>query len=262
MITSTTNARIKEARKLHKRRYRQQTGRLLLEGITLIEDARQAGAELLQLFYLSGIEERNDSARRLLAAAEATGLQATPCTAPVMAALCTTVSPQGVVAVCPIPELDLKTPSTLILVLDAVRDPGNAGTLLRSAQASGVDLVLFAPETVDPFNDKVLRSAMGAHFRLPLRVCADWDQVEAQLGALPQVFVADAAAGQAYDMVNWCQPSVLVVGGEASGAGPRARSLANGLSIPMLGNVESLNAAMAGSVILFEAARQRRASAP
>jgi TrmH family RNA methyltransferase len=143
-------------------------------------------------------------------------------------------------------------------VLDAVRDPGNAGTLLRSAAAAGVEVVVFGPQTVDPFNDKVLRAGMGAHFRVPLRVCPTWQQVRQVLGEAIVLYLAESDAALTYDQVDWRVPSALIVGGEADGAGAEAQAAATPIAIPMQSGVESLNAAVAGSIILFEAARQRR----
>ncbi|HMN28916.1 MAG TPA: RNA methyltransferase, partial [Caldilineaceae bacterium] len=136
--------------------------------------------------------------------------------------------------------------------------PQNWQQALRSAEAAGVDWVLFTPGTVDPFNDKVVRAAMGAHFRLPLSVCADWMTVRQMLPAGQALYLADPGAELLYDQVDWPSPAVLVVGGEAGGASAELRALATPVRIPMHGAVESLNAAVAGAVVLFEAARQRR----
>jgi TrmH family RNA methyltransferase len=123
-------------------------------------------------------------------------------------------------------------------------------------------LVIFAPDTVDPFNDKVLRAGMGAHFRLPLRTCQRWNDVRPLLHADQQIYLAEATASRAYDQVDWRAPVALIVGGEAAGASQEAQALAQPIAIPMLGRAESLNAAVAGAIILFEAARQRRHPAP
>ncbi len=138
-----------------------------------------------------------------------------------------------------------------------MRDPGNAGTLLRSAEAVGVDLVLFGPGTVDAFSGKVVRSAMGAHMRLPLRECSSWELLRAYLPASMPLYVATMDAPLRYDAVNWRDPAALIVGGEATGPSAAARAAATAIRIPMRAAVESLNAAMAGTIILFEAARQR-----
>lgn len=261
MITSIHNPRIKAARKLADRKERYATGMLLAEGVRMIDDAVRCGIRPFVAFYDPQALESNPAAAALLAALEAGGTDCQPCTPAVFATLTSTMTPQGIVAVLPLPlHLPLPMPLTFALVLDAVRDPGNAGTLLRSAAAAGVQAVVFGPHTVDPFNEKVLRAGMGAHFRVPLRICPTWEQVRQLLGAGAHLYLAEAGAALTYDQVDWRAPCALVVGGEASGAGAAARAAATAIAIPMYSTVESLNAAVAGSVILFEAARQRRRS--
>ncbi|MDQ4075656.1 MAG: hypothetical protein M3220_05330, partial [Chloroflexota bacterium] len=134
----------------------------------------------------------------------------------------------------------------------------NLGTLIRAAAAAGVDAVVVPKGTVDPWSDKVLRAGMGAHFRLPIREGLSWSEVAPLLDGLT-VRLADASGEVTYDEVNWTHPSALIVGGEAHGAGQSAEQRTDqAISIPMANDVESLNAAVAGSVILFEAFRQRR----
>jgi TrmH family RNA methyltransferase len=262
MITSVHNPRIKAARKLADRKERYAAGLLLAEGVRLIADAWQAGVHPTALFYDPAIVAASPPAAELLADLARAGCDCQPCAPDVFATLTGTVTPQGVVAVLPLPlHQPLPQPLSFALVLDAVRDPGNAGTLLRSAAAAGVQTVIFGPQSVDPFNDKVLRAGMGAHFRVPLRICPTWQAVRGVLGDGPALYLAEAAAPLAYDEVNWRAPGALIVGGEAQGAGAEARAAATPIAIPMHGAVESLNAAVAGSVILFEAARQRRGSA-
>jgi TrmH family RNA methyltransferase len=161
--------------------------------------------------------------------------------------------------VVPVPQLRLPAQIALVLALDQVRDPGNAGSLLRTAEAAGVDVVCFMTGTVDPFNGKVIRSGMGVHFRMPIRVISDWTELTAMLPRDAALYLADVSAPTSYDEVDWKRPAALVVGGEAKGAGHDARSLAQLISIPMCGSAESLNASVAGAIILFEAQRQRRA---
>jgi RNA methyltransferase, TrmH family len=258
MISSAANARIKAARKLQRRRQRYAVGQMLLEGLRLVQDAVSAGARPLELFYVPARLEGNLTAAELMRTLEAQGVACLACSEEVFATLAETVSPQGIAAVVALPELALPAAPTLTLILDGVRDPGNAGALLRSAEAAGVALVLFGPETVDPYNDKTLRAGMGAHFRLPLRVCQNWREIDGYLAPGQSLYLAEAGAKLAYDRVNWRETAALVIGGEAEGASPEARERAEPLAIPMEGKVESLNAAVAGAVILFEAARQRR----
>ena len=258
MITSLHNARVKAARQLTSRKERYAARQILVEGVRLIADAWQSGVEPIVVFYDPALVAANPMVASLLEELRAAGRDCLACAPAVFATLTDTVTPQGIAAVLPFPALPAPGRLTLVLVLDAVRDPGNAGTLLRSAAAAGVDLVVFGPNTVDPYNEKVLRAAMGAHFRVPLRLCATWDQVQAALGAYLPLYLADATADLGYAEVDWRQPAALVVGGEAGGAGVAAQAAATPIAIPMHGAVESLNAAIAGSVILFEAARQRK----
>ncbi len=258
MITSTSNTRIKAARKLTSRKQRYSTGEFLVEGMRLVQDAWQNGITATHcLLRAHGARHCSPTGKLLLDGLTAAGVPCQACSPPVFAALTGTITPQGIVAVFPIPELALPISPTLVLILDNVRDPGNAGTLLRGAAAAGVDLVIFGPETVDPFNEKVVRAGMGVHFRLPHCEPMGTGRAFNRLLGEAQIYLADATGALTYDAVNWHRPAALVVGGEASGASPDARIVATAIRIPMHGNTESLNAAMAGSVILFEAARQR-----
>jgi TrmH family RNA methyltransferase len=258
MIISTANPRIKDARKLQGSKARRQQRRLLIEGVRLIEDAWRSGIRPVAIFTDPELLADNQRAAALLRDLETSDVAHFVCSPPVFASLIDTVTPQGIAAVVPWPDLPLPATPSLALVLDSVRDPGNAGTLLRAAEAAGVELVIFGPETVDPYNDKVMRAAMGAHFRVPVRSGGDWEEIDVLLAPHIPRYLADAAGSVGYDSVDWRPPAVLIVGGEAAGAGPAARARAELIAIPMLGQTESLNAGVAGAVVLFEAARQRR----
>jgi TrmH family RNA methyltransferase len=259
MVTSPSNSRFKEARKLQQKRHRTETGRFLVEGVRLISDALQSGLRPEYLFYAPELLSPNRAATALVAQLAGEGVRSLPTTPLLLGELSATVTPQGIVAVMPVPALRPPANPTLTLVLDQLREPGNAGALLRTAEAAGVAFVIFTAGTVDPFNDKVVRAGMGAHFRLPLSVCEDWASVERMLPPKQPVYLAETRAKLAYDQVDWRAPAILVVGGEAGGASTHLRSISRPIAIPMHGQVESLNAAVAGAVILFEAARQRRA---
>ncbi len=172
-------------------------------------------------------------------------------------------APQGVLAVFPFPDVrpDPSVATPLVLVVDRLRDPGNLGTLLRAAAGAGVDAVYLSTETVDPWNAKAVRAGMGAHFRLPLLPLDD--EALRDLGdRAPLRVVARADAPRAYDAIDWTGPAALIVGGEAEGVSDRLSGWGSEAArIPLAAGVESLNAAVAGSVILFEAARQRRLKA-
>ena len=258
-ITSIHNPRVKAVRRLlTSRRARHAAQQIVVEGVRLVDDALRSGVAPVALFFDPVLTVGNQAVTALVAQVAARGGECVACAGPVFAAMTETVTPQGVLALLPMPRPPLPQTLSLALVLDGVRDPGNAGALLRSAEAAGADLVIFGPGSVDPFNDKVLRGAMGAHFRLPLRVAEEWSVIRTHLAGLT-CYVAEAGQGIAYDRVAWRQPAALIIGAEAGGPSPAARLLCQPVHVPMHGATESLNAAIAGSVILFEAARQRRA---
>jgi TrmH family RNA methyltransferase len=254
MITSTQNERVRHVRSLSRRRVRQREGRFVVEGTRLVDEVVRAGIGPALVFYTEAWAEA-PAGRRLLPLLQGAEEGTWSVSEAVLAACADTQTPQGVLAVVPISHLPPKP--GLLLILDAIRDPGNLGTILRSAEAADVGQVLLAPGTVDPYNPKAVRGAMGAHFRLPVD-SSDWPTI-AERAAGSTVWLADAAGEVAYDAVDWRLPSALIVGGEAVGAGQEATALATGrVCIPMAGGAESLNAAMAATVLLFEAARQRR----
>jgi TrmH family RNA methyltransferase len=145
-----------------------------------------------------------------------------------------------------------------VLVLDGVADPGNAGTLLRAAAGAGATAVLATRGTVDLFSPKVVRAGAGAHFLLPLRTGLDWEAVSRALPGGCRVLLADAGAATPYWEADWRGPTAVVVSSEAHGASAGAAQRADvRVGVPVRG-IESLNVAVAGSVLLFEAVRQRR----
>jgi TrmH family RNA methyltransferase len=169
-------------------------------------------------------------------------------------------TPQGILAVFPFPSLapDSHEPAPLALVLDRLRDPGNLGTLLRSAAAAGVNAVYLSPETVNPWNPKAVRAGMGAHFRVPL-IPLEAGMLDELRQRLPRRVLASAAAARSYDATDWKGAAALIIGGETEGVGPELQAWGTEeVGIPLERGMESLNAAVAGAVILFEAARQRR----
>jgi TrmH family RNA methyltransferase len=257
MITSTDNPKVKQARLLLERRGRTEAGRCLAEGVRLIEDAMRVGVFPTLVFFVAPALEQPRAAA-LLKAARDTGSAPLELSPAVFDTLSDTVTSQGIIAVLPIPQPVLPLDPTLILVLDQMRDPGNLGAILRSAAAAGVDALLLTKGCTDPWSPKVLRAGMGAHFRLALAADLSWQDIARVVGARP-IWLADAQADVAYDQIDWTQPCALVIGGEASGLSDQAQqSGTERIAIPMSGHTESLNAAMAATVLLFEAVRQRR----
>jgi TrmH family RNA methyltransferase len=254
VITSKTNGKVRYVRSLYRKANRHGERRFVVEGVRLAEEMIKAGQEPAFFFYT---EEGfgNPRARALVEGLTSSSTEVVPVSEEVMRFMADTKTPQGVLAVAAFPEVE-PVESLLTLVLDAVRDPGNLGTILRTAEAAGVGQVITVRGTVDPFSPKVVRGGMGAHFRLPIRRDLSWEQAGRALED-SRVLLADAQQGTPYYQVDWTPPIALILGGEAHGAGRAAEGLAaERVIIPMAGGVESLNVAVAASVLLFEAVRQ------
>lgn len=256
MITSTHNPKIQWIRALQSRpRRRKEEGVLVVEGVRLAEEALLSGWQIQVGLFTSTTDER---VRRLITALEKAQTPLEEVTPAVLRAVSDTESPQEILLVVKQENLPMPQELSMVLVVDGLRDPGNLGTILRSAAAAGVDGVILAPTTVDVTAPKVVRAAMGAHFRLPI-LRLDWEEI-AQL--IQQhglaVFLADAHGAIAYDQADFRQPFSLIIGGEAAGASAQAHTLAHQrVFIPMPGKMESLNAAVSAAILLFEAIRQR-----
>ncbi|GAB4421605.1 MAG: RNA methyltransferase [Anaerolineae bacterium] len=255
LITSPANERLKQVRLLQRQaRARRKQRRLVLEGVRLMTDAVSAG---VLPDYVLHAPDPEAAAQDLVENLSAQGVPCLAVTPPLLADLFATETPQGILGVFPWPALPAPTTPGLLLVADGWQDPGNLGTLIRTAAAANLDALILTPGTVDPFNPKALRAGMGGHFRLPL-LWSDWERLPEQFPGL-QIVVADAAGDVSYEAFDWTQPTLLVVGGEAHGPRQRVRALPHtAVAIPLARGVESLNAAVAASVLLFEAQRQRR----
>jgi TrmH family RNA methyltransferase len=180
----------------------------------------------------------------------------------VMRAISLETTPSGIVVVFQMPRMPAKhgtfADAWLILVLDVLRDPGNLGACLRVAAGANCQHVLLAPGSVDPFNPKVVRGGMGAHARIQV-LSMPWEGIRAACHGRA-IWAAEAGGARRYDQIAWAgeTPNALIIGGEASGISDEAHRLATGsITIPLANDVESLNAAVACGVILFEASRQR-----
>lgn len=259
VITSPDNEKVRYLRSLHERTARQRARHFLVEGVRLVEEALNAGLRPELALVDEEALARTARGRALLDRLGESGYYfASP---RALEAAAGTVTPQGIVASFPVPAAPaVAVAGTMALVVDGVQDPGNLGTILRSAEATATGPVLLTPGTVDAYAPKVVRAGMGAHFRVALAAVA-WDELLAYLEGR-EVWLAEPRGGVPYDEVDWRRRSALIVGSEARGPSEQARALATGvLTIPMAGPTDSLNAAVAASVIMFEALRQRRRAA-
>lgn len=250
LITSPSNPAVARVRGLLARRDRRDEERVFVaEGARAVNDAIAAGFPPLMVLLREGTPAPAGLGRETEVRVLGPKL---------FDNLSDVAAPQGVLAVLPMPALaEPAVAEPLILVADRLRDPGNLGTLLRAAAGAGATAVALTAETVDPFNPKVVRAGMGAHWRIPIRrLPAGADAIRS---LAPLVAAATAGARVPYDQVDFTGPAAVVIGSEAHGISADVAEAATvTVSIPLAAGVESLNAATAGAVILFEAARQRR----
>ncbi len=256
MITSVDNERVRQVRALQSRRQaRRKAGRFVIEGVRLVREAALAGIAVEEVFYTDTFAVDSDGVA-LLDSLSCLGARLLAVDETVMSAMSDTRTPQGILAVLPTVDLPIPAEATFILVIDGVSDPGNMGTVMRTAASAGVPLMITTAGTVDLTNPKVVRSAMGAHFRLPTQPLS-WEGIGHKLTG-HAVFLASASGGAPYYRVNWTQPCALIVSEEAHGPSHQALRLAHAhVTIPMPGGTESLNVAVAAGILIFEMVRQR-----
>jgi TrmH family RNA methyltransferase len=256
------SSRVVAARRLHRRRERDHSGLFLVEGPRAVREALAAGA-VTELF----VEQGQDHAEIL---ARAGGVRVYPVTAVGLAALCETVTPQGVVAVARHRHVSLATALTarpaLVAVLAGVADPGNAGTVLRTADAAGAAVVVFPDGSVDPYNGKCVRASAGSIFHVHLVRGGTAEQALASLkNAGCTVLAADARGERDLDELldagGLADRTAWVFGSEAHGLPAALAGAADArVRVPVRGRAESLNLAAAAAVCLYASARAQRTS--
>jgi TrmH family RNA methyltransferase len=257
MITSVRNAKVLDAAKLKKRGLREQRGLFLVEGAQAAAEALRAGV-VETVFHVPGSAGR---VPEVVSAAHAGGVPTEEVSDHVMAHLTSAVTPQGVVAVARFVDVPLAQvpPDGVVPILCAVRDPGNAGTILRSADAAGAAGVVFTTGSVDVYNAKAVRASAGSLFHLPVvREVGVADAVAAFRRRGARVLAAAADGDVSVYDTDLTGPTVLLLGNEAWGLPPEVRDLADrAVRVPIVGAAESLNLAAAATLLLFEGARQR-----
>jgi RNA methyltransferase, TrmH family len=254
VIRSAANPRLRWVRQLlADRSARQTAGVFVLEGSRLAEEGLAAGLTPRLVLRTPELDRR---ALSLVDAFARTGCEILTVTPRLLASSSEIETAPGLLVVADRPALRPPPHLRLAVVADGLADPGNFGSLMRTSLAAGVEAIFLTPGTVDPYNPKVVRGAMGAHFHLPLAPLDDWADSQALSGL--ELWLAEPGAGVPYHQVDWGHPLALILGNEARGVNPAWRPRAAGsVHIPMRGAAESLNAAVAAAVILFEIARQR-----
>jgi len=261
VITSSSNERLKHARRVRDGR---EPGLIFVEGERLIEECLQSGLKLTACFHAP---DPNPRAQRIMAEMARLNCPLYPTANAALETVSDTVNTQGLIALAEraefmfgqtLPARDGVT--SLIVCLDSVRDPGNFGTIVRTADASGASGVVATEGAVDAFSPKTIRSSMGSAFRLPVVTGIGSEELFAGARAAKLRVVAAAASGETvYSEYNWRQPTMVIFGNEASGVRQQLLERCDErLRIPLRAPVESLNVAAAAAAVLFEAARQRR----
>ncbi|MEG1263460.1 MAG: RNA methyltransferase [Clostridia bacterium] len=250
-LTSVQNPVVKRLRALKERAAREEFGQFLVEGEKLLREALRGGLVPRVLLY--------DQARalpELIRPFEASGAACYRVTDNVLEAVCSTRTPQGCCCAFALPDLtiDFLDPPARLVALDGVQDPGNVGTIWRTADAAGFDGLLLGEGSADPFSPKVQRAAMGSGFRVRCAQASDLSQTLAQFGRAGYQIVASSLQGEPfYGHAPLGDKYVLVIGSEAHGVSAQvARQATMRLKLPMRGGAESLNAAVAAGIMMYE----------
>lgn len=238
VITSQDNARIVEIAKLSQKKYRRLARRYVIEGARLVADALKHGANVLAVYVSESRQEDFHFDNQVIVADR------------VFAKIADTVTTQGVLAVVQMANSELTKPTGNCLVLDGLQDPGNVGTLIRTAAACGFTDV-YAVNTVDLYSPKVLRSAMSAHFCVRLHEVENVERAFELLAGV-EIVCADMDGDNVFEAAFGAQ-TALVLGNEGNGLSDCAKANASrAVALPMEGGFESLNVAVAGSVVMYQ----------
>jgi TrmH family RNA methyltransferase len=254
--------KLKELLKLKTKKGRIQQGRFLLEGMRLCEEALNSNWEIESILFTASFEEKIRE-KNFFEKLEKPKVQLITVKPHDLQKLSDTVSPPGIMCVVKtrmnqIEDLWRKN-SHFILALDGIRDPGNVGTLIRTADAFGADGMLLSNDTVELLNPKVVRSTMGSIFHIPI-----WDEVDLET-ILPElrkrnfkILATDVTKGIRLDSVDYSGNICILIGNEAEGLRANLLTLSDELvHIPISGKAESLNAAVAGGILLYEITKKR-----
>lgn len=260
-LTNVKSPRVKAARRLTKRAFREQDRKFLAEGPQAVREALKLDGVVLELFATAEAEVRHGD---LISEATLKGVPVQRASGEVMAELAQTVTPQGLVAICTFVHTPLEQAVTeqarLVAVLAHVRDPGNAGTVMRTADAAGADSVVFTDASVDPYNGKCVRASAGSLFHLPVAIGSPVAQAVRRLkDSGLRVLAADGAGKHTLDDVDLSGPTAWVFGNEAWGLPEEILALTDDVvRVPIYGQAESLNLATAAAVCLYASARAQR----
>lgn len=259
MITSIKNTKIRIVRELlSAKKHRKQAHMMIVEGIRMAEETLSANAAINFCLYSDRISERG---KKVVHKIQALAYDTEEVSADLMDRISDTKTSQGILLTAPYPEVLLQDKADPVIVLDGIRDPGNMGTILRTAAAMDVGAVMLTPGSTDPFSPKVIRSAMGAQFHLPIRFMGAQDIqkfCKSKNGIELSILLTDSSSSKTCWEIDLSKPTCIVIGSEAEGISANIREIGDeSISIPMGSLMESFNAAVAASILMYEIKRQR-----
>jgi TrmH family RNA methyltransferase len=260
--------KLKEFLKLKTHKGRKTQGRFLIEGMRLYEEMANSNWEAESVLFTSSFQN-SPSGKKLLRKFERKNVKTLPVKPEIIKKLSDTVTPQGIIGVVRIKQFSLDQlwfkDSNIILALDAIRDPGNVGTLIRTADAFGIDGVILSSDTVELYNPKVVRSTMGSIFHLPIFDEVDLEKIIPQLKKRNfKIYGTDVRDGKDLDKLDYSgstgptEKICLLIGNEAEGLNKNLLDLLDEIiRIPIFGRAESLNASVAGGILLYEITKRK-----
>lgn len=260
ILSSKGNSIIKQSTKLKIKKYRQESGQFMVEGVRFVEEAIMSGAPVK--YCLCSEELHGDRVELILGTMAKKNIKVYMVKGELMGQICDTETPQGIAAVIEKkdPDIDrLIEDCDFLILVDRIQDPGNLGTIIRTADAAGAGGVILAEGTVDLYSPKVLRSTMGSIFHVPVVSSLDIiDTIDKMKSNGFKVYVSSLEAAAAYYQEDYRGRTAIVIGNEANGVDSSIILHADRLvKIPMPGQAESLNAAVAGGILMFEVVRSR-----
>ncbi len=262
MITSRDNALIKKIISLHRTAGRKKRGQYFIEGIRSVKQALDAGAPVAQIIYSAPVYEQRGG-QNLMQRIRQLGLRVMEISESLFKVVTDTKSPQYIMAVINMkvdsPEKVLEAREPLIVIADSIQDPGNLGTVIRTADAAGAEGVFLLRGSTDPYSPKVVRSTMGSVFNIPIiRENNESDLLSLLHRKGMRIITAEPGGDNRYWDADFKGKVGIVIGNEANGISPRAKKYSHeSVALPMYGKAESLNAAVTCGVLLYKALEQR-----
>lgn len=266
IITSENNPLIKDIKSLKIKKYREQNRLFFIEGIKFIEEALTSDEDIKSIIISETVQKDGKIQgiiHKIKQKERKTRLYSVPDN--ILKQLSDTETPQGIIAVVKMKNYDLveimnrNKKNNLFVILDAVQDPGNMGTIIRTADAADFDAIIATKGCVDFYNPKVLRSTMGSIFHIPVINANDLSQLITNLKSKSiKIYASHLNAQKYFYDLDMSKDTAIIIGNEANGISDQTASLADELiKIPMPGKAESLNASIAAGILIYETVRQR-----